>query len=196
MGRRQVAAVNLLVALRAICVKSRLETGTHANVSHQRRMIGAGWPFAMPSMTSQAEEGRRLVEQVVGYRSMRIVTDRTILGHRRMLVSERALLFSMAAITHHVDCRFLQIVFSLPMCIMAVRAPHLSFLDRMMRRHGILGIDVGVALIAHVGIVDRHWRPLLALDIRMLDVNDLRHVQVGMRIVAVGASDPITGMGR
>jgi hypothetical protein len=104
--RRQIAAVNLMVTLRAIGVERGLQGGTRANVSQQPRVIGADWAGAMSRMASQAEERRRLMQQVVRYRTVRIVTNSAILRNRRVLVRKGALLLRMAPVTHHVDRRF------------------------------------------------------------------------------------------
>ena len=80
----QVAAVNLVVTLRAIGVQGRTMAGNLA----QMYMVGP----IMPRMAAQAQEGWLLLQQLLGHRPVRIVTDHAILGHRRMLIHEGSLL--------------------------------------------------------------------------------------------------------
>lgn len=82
------------------------------------------------------------------------------------------------------------------MWVMTIRTRHLAFLDRMVRRHRALGIDIRVTLVAHIRFGDRHGRPRIPADVRVLNVKCLLHVQVGVGIVAVCTSDSITGMAR
>lgn len=187
--------MNLLVALRAVRVERLLQAGTRANVSQERGIVEVR-PFAVPGVATQAKESHRLAEQVVGHRAVRIVADCAILGHRRVLVRERALFVSMALIADHVDRRLLEIVFGLAVWVMAGRARHLAFLDRMVRRHCIHCINVRVALVAHEWFVDCHWSAIRPADICMLNVNHSLNVEIGMWIVAVHTSHPVPGVGR
>lgn len=152
-------------------------------------------PFTVPGVAAQAEERCRLAEQVVRYRPMRIVTDGAILCHRRVFVGEGALFLGVTPVTDHVDRRLLQIVLGLAVRIVAIRTRDLAFLDGMVRRHRILSIDIRVALVARERFVDRHRRPLLPADIRVLNVNCLLYIRVRMWIVAVRTGDSVPGMG-
>ena len=58
---------------------------------------------AVSAVAPQAQERRRLLEQVVGHGSVRLVADRAVLRHRRMLVGERTLLLGMALVAQQVD---------------------------------------------------------------------------------------------
>lgn len=195
MGRGHVAAVNLGVALGAVGIESGLRGGIRAHVAQIGGIMEVR-PFAVPGMAPQTEEGRRLTEQIVRHRPVRIVADRTIFRHGWMLVRERALFIGMALVTHHVDRGLLQVVLRLAMRIVAIRADHLAFLDRMVRRHRVLGIDIRVALVAHIRFVNRHGRPWIATDIYMLNVDYLLHIRVWVWVVAIRASDSIPRMDR
>src|SRR3972149_3138374 len=46
--RRQVAAVNLAMALRAIRIERGLQGRTHADIAHQRNMIRSSWWWPEP----------------------------------------------------------------------------------------------------------------------------------------------------
>ena len=92
-------------------------------------MRGAG-KAAMPGVAPQAEERRRLPQQVVGHRAVRLVADRAVLGHRRVRVGERSLLLRMALVAEQVDRLRLQVPLQLPVRIVAIGADHLAFLDR------------------------------------------------------------------
>lgn len=141
----------------------------------------------MSRVTSQAKERRRLPHQAVGHRAVWLVADRAILGHRWMFVRERPLLVGMAPVADEIDRRFLEIPFGLPVTVVTVGAEHLAFLDRMVVRHRNPGVDVAVALVTHVGLVHGHRHPRRAADVRMLDVDERLDVQIGMRVVTVGA---------
>jgi hypothetical protein len=142
MRRGQIAAVDLMMTLRAIGIERGLQCRAGADVAQQRRMIGTQWACTVSCVAAQAQKRRRLVKQVVCHRAMRIVTNTAILRYRRMFVCERTLLLGMAPITHHIDGWFLQVIFRLSVRIVAVGANHLAFFNRMVRRHCVLGIDV------------------------------------------------------
>jgi len=148
----------------------------------------------MPAMTTQTEKHRRLAEQIVGHRSVRLMANRAILGHRRMLIGKRALFVGVAPVADQVDRRLAEIALRLTVTVVAVRADHLPFLDGMVLRHRGLAIDIAVTFVAHEGLVNRHWQPRRAVDIRVLNVDGLRNIQVGMRIVAVRAAHAAQGM--
>lgn len=133
-------------------------------------MVRAEWACAVAGVATQAQEGRRLVQQVIGHRTVRLVADSAILSHWRMLVSERALFFGVTFVAHHVDRGLFEVVLSLPVGIMAIGAHHLSFFDRMMRRHRILRIDIWMAFVARLWFVDRHRHPRFAVDVRVLNI--------------------------
>jgi hypothetical protein len=116
------------------------------------------------------------VKQVIRHRAVRIVANRTILGHGRMLICKRALLLRVALVAHHIDSGLFQIVFGLAMRIVAIGAHDLAFLDWMVRRHRVLSVNVGMALVTNVRVINRHWHSVLAIDMRMLNSNNRLHV--------------------
>ena len=91
--RRQVTTVDLGVARRAVRVKAWPELRYGVDVDAGATAVVA---VAVPDMASQAEEGGRLLQQVVGDRAVRRMAVRAVLSHRRVLVGERALLLGMA----------------------------------------------------------------------------------------------------
>jgi len=76
--------MNLMVTLRAIRVEGRPLTRNLPKVD----MVCS----VMPRMAPQAEERRRLLQQLLGHRAVRIVADHAILRHRRMLIHKWSLL--------------------------------------------------------------------------------------------------------
>jgi len=147
--------MNLRMALCAVGIKRRLGARTRPNVTQVEGVVEGG-PFAVTSMAAQAEECCRLSEQVVGNCAVRIMTNCTVLSYGWMLVCKRALFLSMALVTHHIDGWLFQIVFCLPVRIMAIGASYLAFLDRMVRRHRVLRIDGRMTLVARIRLIDRH----------------------------------------
>ena len=93
MRRWHVAAMYLAVALGAVGVERRLQCGAGSDVTQQWRVIWTSRSLAVPSMAAQTKEWRRLPEQVIRHRAVRVVTNRTILRHRRMLIRKRSLFF-------------------------------------------------------------------------------------------------------
>ena len=145
--------MNLAVALCAIGIKRSLQGGVSSNVAQERRMVGAERARAMSGMATQAQKSRWLEQQVIRYRAMGFVADRAILRNRRMLVREWTLFLRMAFVTHHVHRRLFQIVLGLTVRIMAIGAHHLAFLDRMVRRHRDLCINIRMAFVARLRLV-------------------------------------------
>ena len=125
---------------------------------------------------------------------MRVVADRTILRHWWMLVRKRSLFVSVALITHHVHGRLFEIVLRLTMRVVAIGANHLAFLDRMVRRHRGLGIDLRMALVAGLRFVHRHRHSWFSLDVRMMNINLWLDVGIRMRIVAINTCNTIERM--
>ena len=148
----------------------------------------------MSCVATQTEERRRLVEQVIRHSAVRIVTNRTILSDRGMFVCEWPLFLGMALVAHHVDGGLFEVAFRLPVSIVAIGALHLAFLNRMVRRHGVFGVDVGMALVTHLGIINCHRQSRLTVDMCMLNANDRLHMRVGMRIVAIGTGHAVSGV--
>jgi hypothetical protein len=58
----------------------------------------------MARVAAQAQESRRLMQQVVRHGTMWIVTYGTVFLDRRMLIDERALFVGVTSITNHIDC--------------------------------------------------------------------------------------------
>ena len=149
--------MDLGVTRRAIGIKGRPKLRDGVNIQSCTTAVIA---VAMPDVATQAEEGRGLLEQVVGDGSMRLVADAAILGDGRVFIGKRALLLGVAFPTQHVDMLGLEISLQLPVRVVAVGADHLALLDRMMRRQGVLAEDLGMALVAGLGFLDRHGKPL------------------------------------
>jgi hypothetical protein len=97
MLRWKIASVNLIVTLRAVAVERWTQRGIVVNVSPTPKMV-----VPVSHMAAQAQERRRLAQQVVGYRAMRFVADGAILRHWRMFVSKRALLVCVTLVANHV----------------------------------------------------------------------------------------------
>jgi len=170
------------MALRAV----RIHGSSHDGVVWviQPPMIGA-----MARMAAQAQERRRLVEQMVGYRSMRLMADTAILRHRRVFVSKGSLFLRMTAVANHVDRRFSEPLFGLSVRVVTVRTDHFALADRMMRRQIGQGIHPRMALVTNLRLLDRHDASLRASDGGMADVQRRLHVRARMRMMAIGASD-------
>lgn len=124
---------------------------------------------------------------------MRLVANCAVLSNRWVFNGKRALLVRVALVTHKVDGRLLEVVFIsiLPVGIVAIGADHLAFLDRVMRRKRVEAVDLRVALVTRLRLLDRHHQTLGPSDIRMTDADKLRHAGSWMRIVAVGASHAV-----
>jgi hypothetical protein len=109
-------------------------------------------------------------------RAVRVVADRAILGHRRMLPDERAALLGVAAVAGLVQrAANQQAVGAGAVRIVAIRARQLSLPHRVGRRLEEVRLDVGVAGIARLGLG------------ALLDDRVLRRMQ----LVAVGAGDGV-----
>jgi hypothetical protein len=144
------------MALRAIAVESTLELGVPTHVTQQGAMVRAGGSRAVTGVAPQAQECRWLVEQVVGDRTVGIVADAAILGDGRVFIGEGALFFRMATVANLIHGLLSQVVFILSVPVVAVGTDHLAFLDGMVRRQTRLCIDVGVALVTYLRLIDRH----------------------------------------
>lgn len=182
------------MTLRAIREESTLQIGIGANVTQQWCVVRSQGAGAVSAVATQAQEGRRLAQQVVGDRSVWLVTNGAVFRHGGVLVGKRTLLIGVTTITDHVDRRLLEIPLCLSVTVVAVRADHLSFLDGMVLRHRCPGVDIAVTLVAHRGLVNGHRHPRRPADIGVLYVDDLLDVEVGMRVVAVGTCHAVLGM--
>ena len=89
----QIAPVDLGVTCRAIRVESRAKLWNRIDIYPVTTTVCA---VAVPNVASQAEERRRLFQQVVRHRPMGLVADAAIFRHWRMLVSEWSLFVGMA----------------------------------------------------------------------------------------------------
>jgi hypothetical protein len=83
-------------------------------------------------MTTQAEESRRLFHEIVGYRAVWIMADAAILTDGWMLPDKRPLLVGMAPVASQIDGRLTQVLFVGAVAIVACRALHLAFCQRMV----------------------------------------------------------------
>jgi hypothetical protein len=95
--------VYLSMALCAVRIKRSLQSWVRPNVTQQRPVVRARRSSAMARMASQAKEGRRLMQQIVGDRSVGTMANAAVLGHWRMLVGEGALFFRVAPVAHLVN---------------------------------------------------------------------------------------------
>lgn len=87
------------------------------------------------AMTLLAQEGGPCLEHGGDGGAMGLMTDGTVLGHRLMVVHERATLFRMALETSFVDAVFLELFGTgRAMGIVTVGTAHLTFQHGMMRR--------------------------------------------------------------
>ncbi len=86
----------------------------------------------MTRVAAQAQECGRLMQQVVGYRTMWVVADGAVFFDRRVLVDKRALFIGVTSITNQVDRVGFQVPFGLSVRIVAIGAGNFSLLDRMV----------------------------------------------------------------
>lgn len=88
--------------------------GVHREAPHERRDVAIVDIVAASALqcravsgvacvTPQAQEGRRLQQEVVGNRSVRFVTDRTALCHRSMFPHKGSFLFAVTLETQLVE---------------------------------------------------------------------------------------------
>jgi hypothetical protein len=95
MLRWKIASVNLIVTLRAVAVERWTQRGIVVNVSPTPKMV-----VPVSHMAAQAQERRRLAQQVVGHRAVRFVADGAILRHWRMFIREGALFVRVAFVAN------------------------------------------------------------------------------------------------
>ena len=105
-------------------------------------------------MATQAEERGGLMQQVVGHGSVRVMADRTVLFDWSVLVGERSLFFGVTAVASEIDRVFLQMAIRLAVRIVTGRADHLAFTNGMVRWQLHQSIDLLMALVANIRIVD------------------------------------------
>ncbi len=117
----------------------------------------------MPFMALQAEKGLVLLQQIVGNRTMRIMTNGAVFGDRGMLEDERALVAAVAVETQVVGALFCCQSFS-AVWVVAIAAGHLAFLDRMMGREVGLGLLLLVTGIAELRVFLLEGRLVAAVD--------------------------------
>jgi hypothetical protein len=122
---------------------------------------------------------------------MRRVTDRAVLCCRWVLISERALFFAMTPVANLVDRWFFQVSCRLAVTIVAIRANHFAFLDGMVGWHRVLRVNLGMATVTNVWLVDRHGYPRWPRNVRVRDAHSLLHMGGRVRIVAVGAGHAV-----
>jgi hypothetical protein len=100
----------------------------------------------------------------------------------------------MASITHQVDRWFLEIVLRLAVGIVAVRAQHLAFLDRMMRWHRVPGVDVAVTFVADERLIHLHRQARRSENVCVLGVDEFFNVQFRMWVMTIGAGHAELGV--
>ena len=74
------------------------------------------------------------MQQIVGYRAVRIMTVCAVFRNRWMFVYKRTLLLGVAFVANHVDCRLSEVAFRLAVGIVAIGAGNFSFSDWMVGR--------------------------------------------------------------
>lgn len=153
----------LSVALRTVRVKHLPKRGNSVN----RRVPEA----AMTRVAPQTQERRRLFQEIVGDRSVRIVTDGAVFFHGRMPVNKRPSLLRVAVVADHIDGGFLEVVLGRAVGIVAVGAHHLPFAHGVVRRHFKQRHDLLVTFVTRGGLVDRHWQPFRPIDNVVIDVD-------------------------
>ena len=183
---RQIAAMNLVMTLHAIRVEGRLVARKPLN----HHMVGT----IMPRMAPQAEERRRLFQQLLGHSAVRIVADRAALRHRRMLPHEWPLLRGVTFEAGQVDGGLPQefvtpeeVATLGPVDIMAFGAKHFPFRNRVVERQVEQGSDLDVTPVAHQRLIDRHRHPPRTIDLIVVDIHDRWHPAERMRVMAIGA---------
>lgn len=119
------------MALRAVGEERFLQVRMSPDIGQKLRVVELR-PRAVPRVTTQTQECRRLNQEVIVNCAVGFMTDCTILRHRGMFIHERPLEFGVAAIADEVDRRFLQELERLPVRIVAVAADHLPFPDRVV----------------------------------------------------------------
>ena len=127
---------------------------------------------------------------------MRLVANRTVLANRRMFDGERSLLFRVALVAQKIDGRFLEVVRCLTVGVVAIGAHHFPFHDGMVRGKLVQSEDFRMALVARLRLLHAHRQPIRTLNRHVADIDDLRHVGFRVRIVAIGAGDPVDIMRR
>jgi len=88
----------------------------------------------MSAVTSEAEKGFTLFQEVVGNSPVRIVAEAAILLNRLMLIKERTLLVGMAVKTKIINTYLQQPVRFGTVSTVTPRTLHLAFPDRMVGR--------------------------------------------------------------
>ena len=110
-------------------------------------------------MASQTKIHIPLREQLGVDRAVRVMAGRAPLAHRGMLENKRARLFAMAGGASFVKPRHSQAATRLeniaPMRVVALRAIHLVFKQRMMLRQPELGLHGAMAFKTGGGILAR-----------------------------------------
>ena len=142
-------------------------------------------------MATQAEERHGLAQQIIGHGAVRVVTIRTILRHRRVLVYKRPLLFCMALVAQSVYRILFEVALRLTVGVVAIGTDHLAFPDRMVGRQGGERVDRRMALVARLRFINAHRQPFGTLHRGMTDVDHLRHLGLGMGVVAIRAGHPV-----
>ena len=115
------------------------------------------------------------------------MANRAVLRRRRVLKGEGALFFAMTPVANLVDRWFFQVSLRLAVTIVAIRANHFAFLDGMVRWHRVLSVNLGMASVADVWLVDRHRHPLSTRKVRVRDSHRFLHMGGRVRIVAIRA---------
>ncbi len=118
---------------------------------------------------------------------MRLVAVRAVLGDRCVFVRERPFLFRVALVADRVDRILLEVPLGLAVGIMAGRANHLAFSDRVVRRQRRQGVDLLVAFVTRLRLVDAHRQPFRAFHRCVTNDHYTSDVRFRVRIVAIRA---------
>ena len=136
----------------------------------------------------QAQERRRLLQEVVGDGAVRLVAIGAVLSYRRMFPHKRPLLLRVAFEAQLIECLGLQAFVIFAMGVVTVRTADLAFPDRMMGRQGGQREYLGMAFETGIRFGNSHGPATRSVQRRVRNGNDLWHLRVGMSLVAVRTS--------
>ena len=109
------------------------------------------------------------MEQIIRYRAVRVVADRTVFFNWSVLMNKRALLVRVTLVTRHVDRLTLQVSLVVAVGIMASRTRHLALTDWVVRRQLSHSVNILVTFKTNIGVVDRHGHSRRPTKIRVID---------------------------
>ena len=143
----------------------------------------------MPVVTPQTEKCRRLMQQVVGHRAVRVMAISTALRHRRVFPHERAFLVCVTLETQLIQRFGLETAVPLSVTVVAIGTDNLALLDRMVRRQRSHAENLGMAPVTRRRLVDAHGAPILALNSGVADPHGPLDMRMRMGVVTVGTGN-------